>query len=66
MKINDLKINYPIGGKGKPLLLMHGWLGTSYTSRKIAPKFVKEGNLVIIPDMKGMGIQKNPKKVMII
>lgn len=61
VNINGVKIHYRIAGKGKPILLMHGWLGTSYTWRKVAPMFVKEGYQVIIPDMKGYGDSDKPE-----
>ncbi len=58
---SGVQINYRIGGQGSTILLMHGWLGTSYTWRKLAPKLAEAGYRVICPDMKGYGDSDKPK-----
>jgi pimeloyl-ACP methyl ester carboxylesterase len=39
---------------------MHGWLGTSYTWRHVAPLLVKAGYKVVVPDMRGYGDSDKP------
>lgn len=56
-----VKLHYKVAGEGVPVLLMHGWLGTHYTWRKLAPMLVNEGYKVIVPDMKGYGDSDKPE-----
>lgn len=57
---NGTRIHVRTAGKGEPILMVHGWLGTSYTWRKVAPKLVEAGYKVICPDMKGYGDSDKP------
>lgn len=52
--VNGHKIHYVIGGKGKPLVLLHGFPETWYTWRHIMPELAKQYT-VIAPDMTGLG-----------
>lgn len=54
-----IKINYLIGGTGKPLLLLHGYPETHMTWHKIAPGLAKHFT-VIIPDLRGYGNSSKP------
>ncbi|WP_298143483.1 alpha/beta hydrolase [Flavobacterium sp.] len=58
--INGNRIHVRTAGEGTPILLIHGWLGTSYTWRKVAPQLVENGYRVIIPDMRGYGDSDKP------
>lgn len=58
--INGLRLHMRMAGKGTPIMLIHGWLGTSYTWRKVAPKLVEAGFRVICPDMRGYGDSDKP------
>lgn len=58
--INGVRIHVRSAGSGVPVLLVHGWLGTSYTWRKVAPKLVEKGFRVICPDMRGYGDSDKP------
>ena len=58
--VNGTRIHYRIAGEGDPILLMHGWLGTSYYWRYVAPVLVDHGYRVIIPDMRGYGDSDKP------
>lgn len=58
--INGLRMNVRYAGTGEAVLLMHGWLGTSYTWRHVAPKLVEAGYMVICPDMRGYGDSDKP------
>ncbi|HLN94379.1 MAG TPA: alpha/beta hydrolase [Flavobacterium sp.] len=57
---NGVRLHLRVAGTGKPILLVHGWLGTSYTWRKIAPLLVAAGYQVICPDMRGYGDSDKP------
>ena len=58
--INGNRIHIRTAGEGTPILLVHGWLGTSYTWRKVAPMLVENGYQVICPDMRGYGDSDKP------
>lgn len=58
--VNGTRIHYRVAGDGEPVLLMHGWLGTSYYWRFVAPVLVDNGYKVIIPDMRGYGDSDKP------
>ena len=59
--INGQTINYGLVGSGPPVLLWHGFLGTSYSWRKLVPLLMKDYTL-IIPDMRGYGDSSKPKE----
>lgn len=54
-----IKINFLQGGKGPPLLLLHGYPQTHVTWHKIAPQLA-ENFTVIIPDLRGYGDSSKP------
>jgi pimeloyl-ACP methyl ester carboxylesterase len=58
--VNGVRLHYRSGGTGPTVLLMHGWLGTSYTWRYLAPMLVDAGFHVIAPDMRGYGDSDKP------
>jgi pimeloyl-ACP methyl ester carboxylesterase len=41
------------------VVLMHGWMGTSHTWRKLAPLLAAD-RFVIVPDMRGYGASDKP------
>ncbi|HEX3952263.1 MAG TPA: alpha/beta fold hydrolase, partial [Stellaceae bacterium] len=53
------EINLVTGGKGPPLLLLHGYPQTHAMWRKIAPRLAEEFTLVI-PDLRGYGDSSKP------
>ena len=53
------EINLVTGGKGPPLLLLHGYPQTHIMWRKIAPRLAEEFTLVI-PDLRGYGDSSKP------
>ncbi len=59
--VNNTRLHLRKAGNGTPILLVHGWLGTSYTWRKVAPKLVEAGFMVICPDMRGYGDSDKPE-----
>jgi len=58
--VNGIRLHVRMAGEGQPVLLMHGWLGTSYSWRHVAPQLVNAGFQVICPDMRGNGDSDKP------
>lgn len=58
--VNGIRLHVRVAGEGQPVLLMHGWLGTSYSWRHVAPKLVQAGYKLICPDMRGYGDSDKP------
>src|SRR5579884_321490 len=60
--VGGVRLHYGLGGdpQGPPVLLWHGFLGTSYTWRKVAPALADAGLAVLIPDMRGYGDSDKP------
>lgn len=59
IKTNEAEINVVMGGKGFPLLLLHGYPQTYYMWHKIAPKLA-EHFTVIATDLRGYGDSSKP------
>jgi len=57
---DGLRIRFSVGGKGPPLLLLHGHPQTHATWRKIAPALAKEYT-VIASDLRGYGDSSKPE-----
>jgi pimeloyl-ACP methyl ester carboxylesterase len=60
--LDGVRINYRLGGDpdGPPVLLWHGFLGTSYSWRRVAPALADAGMAVLVPDMRGYGDSDKP------
>ena len=52
--VNGVKIHYVIGGKGEPLVLLHGFGQNWYMWNRLLPEFSKHFT-VIAPDLPGLG-----------
>ena len=59
LKTSATTINLVHGGKGRPLLLLHGWPQTHVTWHKIAPRFTQDFH-VVVPDLRGYGDSGKP------
>lgn len=57
--VNGIQIHYVIGGKGEPLVLLHGWPQSWYAWRHIMP-ILAQRYTVIVPDMRGFGESAKP------
>ncbi len=60
--VNGVRLHYFLGGnpQGKPVLLWHGFLGTSYSWHKVMPLLADAGYAVLVPDMRGYGDSDKP------
>ncbi|GAA4312082.1 alpha/beta hydrolase [Mucilaginibacter gynuensis] len=57
--VNNVKIHYVIGGKGEPLLLVHGFGQNWYMWNRLLPELSKHFT-VIAPDLRGVGESGKP------
>lgn len=57
--VNGVKIHYVIGGKGSPLLLIHGFGQNWYMWNRLMPELSKHFT-VIAPDLRGVGESDKP------
>lgn len=60
IKLKNVLTNYKISGGGKPLLILHGWGGSSNSWDKIREILSKKGYRVVSPDFPGFGKSQNP------
>jgi pimeloyl-ACP methyl ester carboxylesterase len=60
--VNGVRLHYWIGGdpNGTPVLLWHGFLGTSHSWHKLMPMLAAAGYSVLAPDMRGYGDSEKP------
>jgi pimeloyl-ACP methyl ester carboxylesterase len=60
--VNGVRLHYWIGGvpNGTPVLLWHGFLGTSYSWHKVMPLLAEAGFSILVPDMRGFGDSDKP------
>ena len=61
--LDGVQLHYRIGGDpaGQPVILMHGFLATSYVWRHVAPALAREGMSVLAADMRGYGDSDKPE-----
>lgn len=57
---NGIRINSWIGGKGPPLVLLHGYPQTAQMWRKVAPQLLGDYT-VVCPDLRGYGDSDKPR-----
>jgi pimeloyl-ACP methyl ester carboxylesterase len=57
--VNGIQLHYVIGGKGDPVVLLHGWPETWYAWRHVMPALA-ENYTVIAPDLRGVGDSSKP------
>jgi len=57
--VNGVKIHYVTGGKGEPLLLIHGFGQNWYMWERLLPELSKHFT-VIAPEMRGVGESEKP------
>ena len=59
--VNGVRLHYVIGGRGDPVVLLHGWPLTWYEWRHITPDLAKQYT-VIAPDLRGPGESSVPEQ----
>lgn len=57
--VNGVLLHVVVGGHGPALVLLHGWLGSWYSWRKVMPALA-ERFTVIVPDARGYGDSAKP------
>ena len=60
ISVGEAEIYFRIGGKGPPLLLLHGYPQTHVMWHRVAPRLSKAFTLVM-PDLRGYGRSKGPQ-----
>jgi pimeloyl-ACP methyl ester carboxylesterase len=58
-KVNGVRLHYVIGGKGSPVVLLHGYAETGHMWRPIMP-LLAQRHIVIVPDLRGAGGSAKP------
>lgn len=59
IKVNDIEMYYEIYGQGKPLVMLHGFMGSGQLWHSYVPDYKYNFNIVI-PDLRGHGRSTNP------
>lgn len=57
--VNGINLHYVMGGKGEPLVLLHGFPQTWYEWHSVMPALAQKYTL-IVPDMRGAGDSEKP------
>jgi haloacetate dehalogenase len=60
VRANGIRINLWVGGKGPPVLLLHGYPQTGQMWHKIAPQLADQCT-VVCPDLRGYGDSDKPR-----
>ena len=59
--IDNLAVNYELTGKGKTIVLLHGW-GDDLTTFKQLVNSLSENYQLLMPDLPGFGLSQAPKE----
>ena len=59
-EVNGVRLHYLIGGKGSPVVLLHGYAETSHMWHPLMP-LLAERHTVIVPDLRGAGGSAKPE-----
>jgi len=59
-EVNGVRIHYSLGGKGGPVVLLHGYAQTSHMWNPIMPLLARN-HTVIVPDLRGAGDSSKPE-----
>ena len=57
--VNNVRLHYVTGGRGEPVVLLHGYAETWYMWRHVMPELAKHYT-VIAPDLRGAGDSDKP------
>ena len=58
--INNLEVSYKIAGSGQPILILHGWGGSSDSWIEVQEILANKGYMVVCPDFPGFGKSAPP------
>ena len=58
-RVNGVRLHFLIGGKGSPVVLLHGYAETGHMWRPITP-LLAQRHTVIVPDLRGAGGSAKP------
>lgn len=58
--VNGVRLHYLIGGRGNPVVLLHGYAETSHMWLPLMPLLTKN-HTVIVPDLRGAGESSKPE-----
>ncbi len=59
-EVNGVRLHYVIGGKGNPVVLLHGFPQTWYEWHQVMPALAQRYT-VIAPDLRGLGDSSKPE-----
>src|SRR6266404_6359855 len=59
-EVNGCRVHYFIGGKGSPVVLLHGYAETSHMWLPLMPLLAQQ-HTVIVPDLRGAGDSSKPE-----
>lgn len=59
-QVNGVRLRYLLGGKGTPVVLLHGYAETSHMWHPVMP-LLAERHTVIVPDLRGAGGSSKPE-----
>ncbi len=59
VKVNGVRLRYLVGGKGSPVVLLHGYAETGHMWRPIMP-LLSQRHTVVVPDLRGAGGSAKP------
>ena len=59
VRVNGVAVHYVTGGRGAPLVLLHGWTQTWRAWRRVMPALAARYTLVV-PDLRGFGDSEKP------
>jgi haloacetate dehalogenase len=60
IRANGIRLNAWLGGKGAPVVMLHGYPQTGQMWRKVAPRLLDEFS-VVCPDLRGYGDSDKPR-----
>ena len=63
LQINGISLHVEDHGRGRPVLLLHGWPDSAYLWRNQIPFLVVNGFHAIAPDLRGFGRSDRPEGV---
>ena len=60
VQVGEVRMRVRVGGRGAPVVLLHGHPRTGSTWHRVAPLLVAAGCTVVVPDLRGYGRSTAP------